>query len=99
LAFSLYTKNSVKQRSLKRQTKSVSIYYLIKNMAQTTIKESDYKVGDEVEYKHPSDGWLKGVFIGFHTPELAPPGCRWSFIEICINGKLHKAYSLNQIRK
>lgn len=43
-------------------------------MEQTTIKESDYKVGDKVEYKHPNDGWLKGVFIGFHTPGLAPPG-------------------------
>ena len=68
-------------------------------MKKQAIKESDYKVGDKVEYKHPSDGWLKGVFAGFHTPGLAPPGCRWSFMEICINGKLHKAYSLNQIRK
>lgn len=68
-------------------------------MEQTTIKESDYKVGDKVEYKHPSNGWLKGIFIGFHTPGLAPPGCRWSFIEIRINGKIHKAYSLSQIRK
>lgn len=32
-------------------------------MVQTTIKESDYKVGDKIEYKHPSDGWLKGILL------------------------------------
>jgi hypothetical protein len=45
----------------------LTLIILSKKMEQTTIKESDYKVGDKVEYKHPNDGWLKGVFIGFHT--------------------------------
>lgn len=57
-----------------------------------------YKLGDKVKYKHPVTGWVDAIFKGFHTPELAPKGSKWSFMEISINGKLHKAYSLNQIK-
>lgn len=57
-----------------------------------------YKSGDKIKYNHPSHGWIDAIFEDFHTPGLAPTGCRWSFIEISIKGKMHKAYSLNQIK-
>lgn len=59
---------------------------------------SIYRLGDKVKYKHPVTGWVDAIFKGFHTPELAPKGSKWSFMEISIDGKLHKAYSLNQIK-
>lgn len=65
---------------------------------QTESQPIDYKAGDRIKYKHPSHGWIDAIFEGFHTPELAPTGSKWSFIEVSIGGKLHKAYSLNQIK-
>jgi hypothetical protein len=65
---------------------------------QTEPQPTNYKTGDKIKYKHPNHGWIDAIFEGFHTPELAPTGCRWSFMEVSINGKLHKAYSLNQIK-
>lgn len=59
---------------------------------------SIYRLGDKVKYKHPVTGWVDAIFKGFHTPELAPKDSKWSFMEISIDGKLHKAYSLNQIK-
>lgn len=65
---------------------------------QTESQPINYKAGDRIKYKHPSHGWIDAIFEGFHTPELAPTGSKWSFIEVSIGGKLHKAYSLNQIK-
>jgi hypothetical protein len=65
---------------------------------QTEPQPINYKTGDGIKYKHPSHGWIDAIFEEFHTPELAPIGSKWSFIEVSINGKLHKAYSLNQIK-
>ena len=65
---------------------------------QTESQPINYKAGDRIKYKHPSHGWIDAIFEGFHTPELAPIGSKWSFIEVSIGGKLHKAYSLNQIK-
>lgn len=59
---------------------------------------ANYKPGDKIKYKHPTNGWVDAVFEGFHTPNLAPAGAKWSFIEITINGRSHNAYSLNQIK-
>ncbi|MEY2910699.1 MAG: hypothetical protein RLZZ184_8 [Cyanobacteriota bacterium] len=67
-------------------------------MPKTQKQLINYQIGDKIQYKHPNHGWIDAIFEGFHTPGLAPAGCRWSFIEVSVNGKLHKAYSLNQIK-
>ena len=49
---------------------------------QTESQPINYKTGDRIKYKHPSHGWIDAIFEEFHTPELAPIGSKWSFIEV-----------------
>jgi hypothetical protein len=60
---------------------------------------SDFKHGDRIQYKHPkASGWVEAIFHEFYTPDLAPKGAKWSFIELSVKGKLFKAFYLDQIR-
>ena len=60
--------------------------------------ESQFKKGDKIQYKHPkASGWVEAVFGSFYTPDLAPKGSKYSFIEILVKDKVVHAYS-HQIR-
>lgn len=63
-----------------------------------TTAQLQLKQGDKIQYKHPDKGWIDAIFESFHVPTSAPQGSKWSFIEIAINNKPYKVYSLSQIR-
>ena len=69
------------------------------NLTVQISPESKFKKGDKIEYKHPkASGWVEAVFESFYTPDLAPKGSTWSFIEISVKGEPFKAFQLDQIR-
>lgn len=57
-----------------------------------------FKKGDKIKYKDPSQGWIDAIFESYYTPDLAPKGARWSFIEVYAKGKLRRAFSTSQIK-
>ena len=69
---------------------------------ETGDLNAQYTPGETVKYQHPNKEWLTGTLLGFYEPRT--PDCTkqkkiFSFIEIDVNGVIHKAYSLSQLKK
>ena len=69
---------------------------------ETGDLNAQYTPGETVKYQQPNKEWLTGTLLGFYEPRT--PDCTkqkkiFSFIEIDVNGVIHKAYSLSQIKK
>ncbi len=58
-----------------------------------------YIEGEEIEYYNPkNEKWVAAFFKEVHTTSFAKPG-QFSYLEVLVKGRVHKAFSLNQIRK